>query len=964
MRFIAKKLSLIILLVVSFLSFPQYVYSADFDGDGIEDSIDLDDDNDGILDTIEGCYPTLKINEFGFNEKLLVLAYHGVIAKTINGYSVWGGSSNADGSTDQLIPTPITPENNYSYRGEIVDVTTAASGDTNSDQYFILTTEGLYVWGVRIKAGVYRTSLNDGMYPIDTDAFQEIPLPSGVEASDIRNIEATTENIALLTNSGEVWIAGYNFKLYGDGSTNRDNEWHHVKKANGEFLSDVRQIKLAPANAAALGEDRVLYVWGEGVTLGDGSGVQAVEYPTAMTMPDYQGAHLVQFEITARSRTHIDAGGGYNRQAAYFILDSSGKVHVLGTNTAMILGINNTNTSFHQSTWTYLRDEDGTSPITDVRFISLAHHSAYTLSGALLKADGTLLEWGSNDEEKIGGYGEDFVPKPSLPKGFERGKDMAVYVAVGGHLTPYYGKDGVYYNVGHNAEGGFGDGTTTSRDAYEGHTLAALDIVAGVLGINDFDGDLQPNCRDLDSDNDGIYDIVEAGNQNKDSNGDGKTDNLVGANGFDNTLESDDSANAKANYTPLNSDSKAGADYLDIDSDDDGIVDNIEAQPTFEYRAPSYKDIDKNGVDDEYDTHKKAIIPVDTDGDKIPDYKDLDSDNDGKNDALEGWDSNGDKVADIVAINEDKDSDGLDDGYDKNPARVNPTNDTTPESYPDVDNPGNDRDWREAFYKLQEIVAKNDSKVAQAGEIVTIDILQNDILGEESRETIVIALNPTSVQGIGEDRDKDGTIDKVVVKGEGVWELDKSGEVTFTPEQGFIGDTTPIEYTITGTKSGLSATATVTIHYQSTIAIEGFVWYDENVDGLKNKEEANVVDVEVKLYDANKNLLATTKTDKNGYYKFDIVVPNKEYIVAFTIPKSYMVTKRSKDNNVDSSGIAHIVTKSSGTNRVLMGITCSCNEAKVDPNSARDLDANAFNLLSFVMLFGLISLLGARRKEC
>ena len=31
----------------------------DNDGDGVEDSVDLDDDNDGILDTDEGCTNTL-----------------------------------------------------------------------------------------------------------------------------------------------------------------------------------------------------------------------------------------------------------------------------------------------------------------------------------------------------------------------------------------------------------------------------------------------------------------------------------------------------------------------------------------------------------------------------------------------------------------------------------------------------------------------------------------------------------------------------------------------------------------------------------------------------------------------------------------------------------------------------------------------------------------------------------------
>src|SRR5690606_38750129 len=40
-------------------------------------------------------------------------------------------------------------------------------------------------------------------------------------------------------------------------------------------------------------------------------------------------------------------------------------------------------------------------------------------------------------------------------------------------------------------------------------------------------------------------------------------------------------------------------------------------------------------------------------------------------------------------------NDGLLDGYDNDPTQINPANGTTPASYPDVNNPGNDRDWRD-----------------------------------------------------------------------------------------------------------------------------------------------------------------------------------------------------------------------------------------------------------------------------
>jgi len=71
-------------------------------------------------------------------------------------------------------------------------------------------------------------------------------------------------------------------------------------------------------------------------------------------------------------------------------------------------------------------------------------------------------------------------------------------------------------------------------------------------------------------------------------------------------------------------------DAIDLDSDNDGIPDFIENQGVFQ--ALSGIDADLNGLDDMYDI---AGIPLDTDGDTVPDFYDLDSDNDGITDLIE-----------------------------------------------------------------------------------------------------------------------------------------------------------------------------------------------------------------------------------------------------------------------------------------------------------------------------------------
>ena len=72
-------------------------------------------------------------------------------------------------------------------------------------------------------------------------------------------------------------------------------------------------------------------------------------------------------------------------------------------------------------------------------------------------------------------------------------------------------------------------------------------------------------------------------------------------------------------------------DSKDLDSDNDGIPDNIEAQSTTAYIAPSGV-INSSGVDTNY---AAGLTPVNTDGTGTADYLDLDSDDDGLFDITE-----------------------------------------------------------------------------------------------------------------------------------------------------------------------------------------------------------------------------------------------------------------------------------------------------------------------------------------
>lgn len=215
----------------------------------------------------------------------------------------------------------------------------------------------------------------------------------------------------------------------------------------------------------------------------------------------------------------------------------------------------------------------------------------------------------------------------------------------------------------------------------------------GIVDIFDFDNDGVPNHFDLDSDNDGVLDIVEAGNIANDSSRNGRTNIAVGANGLDNTKETSDSRFASINYIIPNTDGNGNPNFTDIDADGDGIVDNIEAQLSNNY-SPISTTVSSLGINTAY---PNGINPVDTENDGTPDYIDTNSDNDIRDDIIEAWDDAiNDGTQKITPLNSDLDNDGLDDIFDNDDTQLNPTNGQTPQSFSNFDNADTpELDWRE-----------------------------------------------------------------------------------------------------------------------------------------------------------------------------------------------------------------------------------------------------------------------------
>lgn len=191
-----------------------------------------------------------------------------------------------------------------------------------------------------------------------------------------------------------------------------------------------------------------------------------------------------------------------------------------------------------------------------------------------------------------------------------------------------------------------------SKDSVAGHIESRASAAEQIGSARDVDGDGIPNRLDLDSDNDGISDMIESGFQLVDANHDGRIDNFI-----DTDLDGLHNA-VSLSQTVFDTDSDGIADFQDLDSDGDGIWDLIEGgasrllDANNDGRIDILVDLDRDGIADSVDGvvmgGSAGNIPVirDLDNDGIPDYLDLDSDNDGFSDAVENGDFNNDGISD------------------------------------------------------------------------------------------------------------------------------------------------------------------------------------------------------------------------------------------------------------------------------------------------------------------------------
>jgi hypothetical protein len=206
--------------------------------------------------------------ETNFEKSRLISAgFHGAFYKADGaGYYISGENAAPTGG-HLLTPVLVTPENGYNYTGSIIDVAIASS----RDQYLLLTTDGLYVWG-RMNIGLATSSLE----------FQRVSTPSEFIAADVKAMTASATGVMFLMKDGTVRSA----TSAGNSGHPSTGDFTRVVDSTGTPITGITDIEYSYNTAFAYNATTdKFYTWGTRTYLGNGSASVANTVAVEMANP-------------------------------------------------------------------------------------------------------------------------------------------------------------------------------------------------------------------------------------------------------------------------------------------------------------------------------------------------------------------------------------------------------------------------------------------------------------------------------------------------------------------------------------------------------------------------------------------------------------------------------------------------------------------------------------------------------
>ena len=689
----------------------------DTDGDGVPDYLDLDSDNDGIPDNIE--------------------------AQTTTGYIIPNGVYGANG-VDTAYSGGLTPVNT-----DTTDNPDYLDSDSDNDGILDNTEAGLVLTGSVGTNGLDNAYDNGDNY---TDVNGSFDNSQGDNFPDADGD---------VFNGGDVDYRDDTFT--GDNDNDGINDEVDLDDDNDGII-DAVELGTCSVNNGTLNWDAEYVEGGTGSTNGE----DPINTNTTITNQNVTITLSRTSNVTSDSNYRINDNVTTNSSYNLFQAAST------GANSRHIFDFDNP--IYNLGFTIYDVDQDTGNATDEIEIILTKQDgTTYTLTGSDYVAGGTSVNGntftgtGGSTNVTINPISEWIVKLQIVYSNVGSGSisdDQRVAIGNLSFCTPLDSDgDGVFDFKDLDADN---DGIPDNIEAQDTKTYIAptgtfsstgIDLAYGngVTPVNT-DGDADPDYLDLNSDDEGGFDIEESGSGLAHTGG--TTNGAVGANGLDNTLDNgDDYSDVNGsfdntqtdNFTDTDGDvNTSGGDVdwrddlagidtdgdgildsididddndgildtvedagnndvdgdgvinsLDIDSDNDGIPDNVEGQSTTAYVAPTGS-VGANGLYNIYENNDTAgatsysLVNTDSGNDAIPDYLDLDSDNDGTPDIQENGDS------DNTASGTDTDGDGLDDNFEGADANdgydVNDEINTPSTDLPDVDsdvNGSGDVDYRD-----------------------------------------------------------------------------------------------------------------------------------------------------------------------------------------------------------------------------------------------------------------------------
>lgn len=377
---------------------------------------------------------------------IVASSLHATLA--INGQpsvAFWGEAASSAEPGINMTAARTLFEYNGSPKGvaaSAVNTTPAAAGT----QMWLHTTLGIWGWGY--SANTIQANR------VNSAPITELPLPAGVAASDISFIRSSRGGIALITNSGNVWVRAGNGsacspRVYGDGSASLDaagsTTWHQVTTAVATPLTGVVEMSFGGTAAMAITSSGTAYVWGDNTYLGDGTAAANRNRAALMTLhSDFTGS------VVPRTAEIIQSG---SLEAAQFIRGSNNKVYSLGRNANGVLGIGSATFTAISTSW---------NALSLVGISKLSSNNPYAdgyYSIGAITLTGNVYLWGSNSNGMLGQpLATTNVTSPTLATTIAA--NDANSFEVGGNQTIIFAKStSQFYFAGRSQGGSRADGS-------------------------------------------------------------------------------------------------------------------------------------------------------------------------------------------------------------------------------------------------------------------------------------------------------------------------------------------------------------------------------------------------------------------------------------------------------------------------------------------------------------------------